>query len=102
MSSARGNQIQVKAAAEADIEEAWAWYARTAPELGEAWLQALDLAFAQIQRNPYAWQVVYKDAHRALVRKFPYAIIYRIRPERVVVLAVAHASRDPRRWKSRL
>lgn len=96
------NQIRIRPAAEADIDEACAWYAERNSSLGDAFMQCLDEAFSQLRRNPHAWQVVYKDARRALVKKFPYSIIFRIRGERVMVLAVAHASRDPKRWQTRL
>jgi plasmid stabilization system protein ParE len=45
--------------------------------------------------------LVYRDVRKALVRRFPYAIFYRVRNARVVVLAVFHSKRDPNIWKSR-
>lgn len=96
------NRIQIRPAAEADIQEAWAWYEERDPGLGSEWMRSLEAALSQLCRNPYAWQVVHKDARRALVKRFPYSILFRVRGERVVVLAVAHASRDPRRWQGRI
>jgi plasmid stabilization system protein ParE len=37
----------------------------------------------------------------ALVRRFPYAVYYRVEPERIVVIAVFHTKRDPGVWQSR-
>jgi plasmid stabilization system protein ParE len=41
---------------------------------------------------------VYRDVRRALTRRFPYAIWYRTRDERVTVLAVLAQACDPARW----
>jgi plasmid stabilization system protein ParE len=38
---------------------------------------------------------------RALVGRFPYAIYFRATPNEIVVLAVIHGRRHPRRWQSR-
>jgi hypothetical protein len=36
-----------------------------------------------------------------LVRRFPYAVIYRIDDDQTTVVAVYHSRRDPRGWQSR-
>ncbi len=65
-----------------------------APELTEAQKQELDRRLAEDD--------VYKDARCALLRRFPYAIYYRVKRDRIVVIAVFHSSRDPREWQSRV
>jgi len=57
--------------------------------------------FARISENPDRHPPVYREIRRAIVRPFPYAIFYRIRDERVVVLAVFHNKRDAKIWQSR-
>jgi hypothetical protein len=37
----------------------------------------------------------------ALVRRFPYAVVYRIDDDQITVVAVYHMHRDPRGWQSR-
>ena len=37
----------------------------------------------------------------ALVRRFPYLVLYRLGDESISVIAVFHAKRDPKIWKSR-
>ena len=41
------------------------------------------------------------DVRRALVRRFPYSILYVADPKATVVLACFHGRRDPRRWHDR-
>jgi hypothetical protein len=38
---------------------------------------------------------------RALVARFPYQVVYRIRPGEIVIVAVAHLKRRPGYWKNR-
>jgi plasmid stabilization system protein ParE len=51
--------------------------------------------------NPELPATIYRDVRRALVRRFPYAIYYRVEPERIAVIAIHHGKRDPRHWQSR-
>jgi toxin ParE1/3/4 len=51
--------------------------------------------------NPYLYPVVHRDTRRALIRRFPFAIFYRIEPDALVIIAVMHGSRHPKRWRMR-
>ena len=44
---------------------------------------------------------IYRGVRRSFLRQFPYAVFYRVEENRVVVIAVMHTRRDPRRWQSR-
>ena len=50
---------------------------------------------------PEIHQCIYKDVRRAVVRRFPYLILYRIKPSRVRVIAVFHSRRNPAIWQAR-
>ena len=51
--------------------------------------------------NPQQFPIVHRETHRALCRRFPYGLYYRIVDDQIVVVACMHARRDPRRWQSR-
>lgn len=95
-------QLQIMPAAEADLAEAWAWYESQRDGLGDDLLLCVDAALAYIERAPTTPAKVYRAARRAMVRRFPYAVIYRVVGDHVQVLAFAHASRDPRVWMERV
>jgi toxin ParE1/3/4 len=60
-------------------------------------------AITDIARYPNRWPLGSYGTRRFLVRGFPYLLIYRERgAEDIQILAVAHASRQPGYWKSRL
>ena len=49
-----------------------------------------------------AWQMVSQDVRRALVRRFPYGILYAIDAETILVVAVMNLHRAPNYWANRL
>jgi plasmid stabilization system protein ParE len=87
--------------AEAEIEEGRGWYEEQAPGLGRAFVLAVDATLTGIQEYPAAHAEVRPRVRRALVRGFPYGVFYTEYPDRIIVLAVVHARRHPRRWPSR-
>jgi plasmid stabilization system protein ParE len=88
-------------AAAADVEEAALWYEQRRAGLGREFLAAADEAMSRVMATPEGYSVVYKDRRRVLLRRFPYALIYRLVDDQVVVLAVMHAKRHPSVWRSR-
>ena len=61
----------------------------------------MQAAFDRISATPEIYATVYREVRKAQVRRFPYSVYYRLRPDRVVVLAVFHNKRNPNIWKSR-
>ena len=70
---------------------------------GDSFLDELDSVFEVIQAMPLRFPIVYGKIHRALLRRYPFAVFFRIRPntEHVVVLAVVPQRGDPARWPKR-
>ena len=87
--------------AEAELLDAQRWYEKQRPELGQAFAAAVDSALTGILQNPLAYPRVHGETRRALVQRFPYGIYFRAIANEVVVLAVMHGRRLPRRWQSR-
>lgn len=85
-----------------EIEDAHQWYEQQQPGLGQDFLAALDETFNRMQQMPEVHQVMYRDVRRALPRRFPYGIYYRVYADRIEVIAVQHSRRDPAHWQSRV
>jgi plasmid stabilization system protein ParE len=94
-------QLLVRPAAAADIEEAYLWYEKQRVGLGEEFLAAVDSLLGEIVAHPTTYPVIHREARRALLHRFPYAVFFRVYGETVVVLACMHGRRDPTRWKAR-
>ena len=94
-------QIVVRPAAAADIDEAFLWYEGQRPGLGHEFLAAAQTLIDAVAQYPLRYPVVRRNTRRALLRRFPYAIYFRIYDEAIVVVACMHGRRNPRRWQAR-
>jgi len=90
------------AAAETELGEARLWYEDHQEGLGEAFIQSINATFDAIARYPQRYPVVSPNVRRVVVRRFPYAVYFEAEESRIVVLAVFHSKRDPRRWQRRV
>jgi plasmid stabilization system protein ParE len=88
--------------AEQDSDEGYFWYESNRVGLGREFLTAVDACIQSISRNPKLYQVIYKSYRRAVVRRFPYAILYEETATEVVVYAVFDCRQAPEKWRERL
>ena len=95
-------EMIIRPEAAREVQEAFDWYEEKSEGLGLEFLRAADACVAGIQRNPLASPVMYQEVRRSLLRKFPYALFYIVKEERIIVLACFHAKRDPIDWMRRV
>lgn len=61
----------------------------------------VDVALSEIMAAPESWPRIDEHYRFRLVKRFPYLVIYRISDSKVVVVAVAHSSRQEGYWRLR-
>jgi plasmid stabilization system protein ParE len=93
--------LTLRPLARAEIQEAHDWYERQRAGLGAEFLAEARATLASVEATPRLYPIIRRDVRRALLRRFPYSILYVADPDATVVLACFHASRDPRRWHRR-
>ena len=91
----------IRPEAEADLMSARDWYERQRAGLGNEFLMAVEEVLLRMQRTPDSHAVVHHGVRRALTRRFPYSVYYRIEGGEVIVVGVFHAGRAPDAWQSR-
>jgi plasmid stabilization system protein ParE len=78
------------------------WYRHRNPTAARRFVAEFDRVVTEIAGHPerYGW---YDDEFReAVMHRFPYRVVDRVEPTgNVLVVAVAHASREPGYWRSR-
>lgn len=84
-----------------DLAEAYDWYEGREQGLGERFLDAFDACVQAICENPRACPVKHREIRRALLRRFPYMLLYRFESGKVTVIGCFHGSRNPRSWRAR-
>jgi plasmid stabilization system protein ParE len=94
--------IEILAVAESEIDDAYNYYEKQAKGLGSRFLDELLHAFKNIKRYPEAWPNFSNRTKRCLFSRFPYGVIYQMRKDKILVVAVTHLHRKPEYWKDRL
>ncbi|HUT54803.1 MAG TPA: type II toxin-antitoxin system RelE/ParE family toxin [bacterium] len=87
--------------AAADIVETAAFYEARQPGLGFEFTQEVYSAVARILEYPEAWTTVSPNTRRALLKRFPFGVIYKIKSDHLLILAVSDLRRLPGYWKDR-
>ncbi|WP_407186377.1 type II toxin-antitoxin system RelE/ParE family toxin [Bradyrhizobium centrosematis] len=77
------------------------WYSTHAPHVVPQFRDALRAALIRIAEHPKQFAPAYKDLRRALLRRFPYIVVFRERDDAVYVIAIFHTSREPLVWQRR-
>lgn len=87
--------VLVRPQARTEILEAQAWYESRAVGLGLEFARAVDAAVSSAVRNPEAFPSVAGRCRRVLLRRFPVSLVYRVRGDAFLVVAVFHHRRNP-------
>ena len=95
------HELIVRPEAEAELADAYAWYEQRVQGLGDQFILSVDAVFQAVIRGPQQYPQVFKTVRRALLHRFPYAVLFVETESRITVLAVFHAKRNPKRWKNR-
>jgi plasmid stabilization system protein ParE len=84
-----------------DVDAGFAWYERQREGLGNEFLAEVRDQIDRIRENPKLYGVLYRAVRASPVRRFEYVVYYRVESDRINIIAVQHARRSPRRWRSR-
>lgn len=90
-----------------ELSQAASWYESRRPGLAIRFLHEIDQARHAIQSRPLSFArladtVSDLEIRRALLPRFPYAVVFLELPTEIRILAVAHAKRRPDYWLNRL
>jgi plasmid stabilization system protein ParE len=85
-----------------EVREAAEYYELVRDGLGREFLDALESTIDQIRRYPEAAPIVEGAVRKALFpHRFPYSVLYPVRPSAIRILAIAHHRRRPLYWQRR-
>jgi len=88
--------------AKGELTEAISYYNSQGEGLGYEFAAEVKRTLERIVRYPDAWSKLSNRTRRCRTNRFPYGVIYQIRKETLLIVAVMHLSREPETWKSRL
>jgi len=92
-------RIRFTSAALSELKEASEYYESQQRGIGADFLKEIEAATERIQSNPSAWAPLSKRLRRCRTHRFPFGLLYHIKPEEILILAVADLRRNPTRWE---
>lgn len=84
-----------------EMQATAAYYEERERGLGDEFLDEIEQGLRRIQQFPFLWSIYENEYRRYLLKRFPYGIIYRMDPEVIFIIAVAHLRRKPVYWRNR-
>jgi plasmid stabilization system protein ParE len=90
-------RLTVRPAAVSDVRNGAEWYASIDAKLNHRYVKELDRIFERIRQMPTQFSTwpARPLLHRALVRAFPYMVVFSFDDMEVVIVAVIHVKRKP-------
>jgi plasmid stabilization system protein ParE len=95
-------RLVVRPQAEIDVADAVAWYEDQRAGLGNQLLDEIESVMERVVHSPFQFPQIRDEVRRALLRRFPYSVYFRMSHETVDIIAVLHQHRDPRTWQTRV
>jgi plasmid stabilization system protein ParE len=89
-------RIEYHPALAGELAEVRVYYNSKVPGLGDEFVDEFERTALRIAATPECWMTVNRDLRRALMRRFPYAILFRIlRDGAIRITVVKHERRHP-------
>ncbi len=95
------HRLRVRKIARAEIVAAFEWYLERSPAAAQRFLDAVDDAMTLIEEAPERHRVIRGRLRRVLLRRFPYAVYYKVFSSTISVVGVIHGHRHPDTWLRR-
>ncbi|MEN3328449.1 MAG: hypothetical protein V7638_3256 [Acidobacteriota bacterium] len=89
-------------AARTELSQAILYYEQRENGLGAAFLDEVADPINRILEHPTAWHPLSPRTRRCPTHRFPFGLIYQIRTDEILIVAVMDLRRDPERWNDLL
>ncbi|MEN9572769.1 MAG: hypothetical protein RL514_624 [Verrucomicrobiota bacterium] len=85
-----------------EFAEAVQFYKQRGRTLGQRFASEVRAAIARAVATPERWRVLEDDVRQCVVRVFPYAVLYTIESDYLLIIAIKHGKREPGYWRHRV
>ena len=86
--------LEVSEKAEQEFIEAYLFYYQIRPQLADSFDKEVKAVFNYIAENSHLFPEKHKSFHEAVVKVFPFIVVYQIMQSKIIVHAIFHTSRN--------
>jgi len=97
-----GKAVEIHPEALNDLTAALTWYRDRSHTAALNFSAEVERGILLISESPQSWPSGAHATRKFILRRFPFALVYREIGSGVQIVAVAHGHRRPSYWKSRL
>ena len=84
-----------------ELAGAMDWYAARSERAAKMLVIEFERAVLRLRESPTRWPTYRHGTRKVRLRRFPFAIVYRVSTDEIQVVAVAHLHRRPGYWRHR-
>jgi hypothetical protein len=88
-------EIILSEKAEIQIEDAYFFYENIRLTLADKFLTKVNDCINSILINPFTYKIIFENYHQAIVKKFPFVIIYTQNENIILITSVYNTYRNP-------
>jgi len=85
-----------------ELDDAFEYYQLQLPGLGRVFFNEVLETLELISQFPQLWSQNSEHTRKAVLKKFPYNLIYSVYKNKIYIIAVAHQNREPEYWIDRI
>ena len=93
--------IEYLSGARVDFDESFDWYAERSVGAAIGFASSVDEAIERVTADPRRFPSTHGGCQYCSLNRYPFRIVFRDDPDRLIVIAIAHAKRRPGYWRSR-
>ncbi len=86
----------------AEYQHAAQYYAACQDDLDLRFINSIEYAIRRIVSHPEQHREIEADVRRCLTKVFPYAVLFTLEKDSILIVAVMHCHREPGYWRNRL
>ncbi|HJS01215.1 MAG TPA: type II toxin-antitoxin system RelE/ParE family toxin [Flavobacterium sp.] len=83
--------------ANVDTIVAYEFYESRRKNLGERFLDELENCYKSIVLNHETYTIVHKTYRQAIVKKFPFVVLYNVDEKDIIITAIFNTSKNPKK-----
>jgi hypothetical protein len=93
-------KIEIRPLAKFEIFEAYDWYDAQREGLGLEFLEALDVFYTSLRRNPFSYSFYDEPVRQGRLKRFPYTVVFEVIDSNIIIYSVFMIRQDPSKKRS--